>query len=171
MKKYFLILLIIAGCNTSNPEKEALQTVTNFLTWYNENYNEANSFILVNQDSAYYSVNFEQTEKYLDYLKSSGYVTDAYLNNFRTYFKDAEATFQKDSINEGPPPGFDYDLVLYTQEPELVIEKRNNPVILSKKIKDDSITLNLNLEMPLQFQLSKQHAKWMIDKILYFEKK
>ena len=171
MKRFLIILVFLSSCNNSNPEKEALQTVTNFLGWYNENYNDANSFILVNQDSAYYSVNFEQTEKFLSYLKSSGYVTGAYLNHFRAYFKDAETTFQKDSINEGPPPGFDYDIVLYTQEPELVIEKRKNPIVLSKEIKDDTIILNLNLELPLQFQLSKQNAKWMIDRIQYFDQK
>lgn len=172
MKKSFLLFLMLASCKVSDPQKEALQTVTDFLGWYSTNYNQANSFGLVNQgDSVFYSVNFEEAEKYLAYLKSSGFVSDAYLNNFRTYFKESDEVFKKDPINEGPPPGFDYDIVLYTQEPELVIQKRAQPKIISSEIRDDTATLNLDMEMKLQFVLSKQDGAWKIDKISYFEEK
>ena len=66
-------------------------------------------------------------------MKSSGFVSDGYLDVFRDYFKQADEAFRKDPINEGPPPGFDYDIVLLTQEPDLVIEK-GNAVTIEKNI-------------------------------------
>src|SRR5687767_3694522 len=107
MKKYFVFILLVMGCSAPSEKEDPLQTVKDFLNWYGIQYKEANSFRLVNQGSGEnYSVNFEETEKFLTYMKSSGFVSEAYLNDFRSYFKDAEQTFKKDPINEGPPPGF-----------------------------------------------------------------
>jgi len=170
MKKYLFIFLIFASCKTGNPQKEVVQTVQDFLGWYEANYQHANSFGLVNQgDSIVYSINFKETEKYLAYLKTSGFVSDAFLENFRTYFREADAVLKKDPVNEGPPPGFDFDIILYTQEPELVFEKRSNPVILSNEIKTDTAILLLDAGMKLQFSLSKKDGKWVIDQITYPE--
>jgi hypothetical protein len=166
MKKFFIVLALFASCQARDPQKEALQTVTAFLSWYETNYHHANSFGLVNQDdSVFYSVNFEETEKYLGYLKSSGFVSDAYLNSFRKYFNEAEAAFKKDPINEGPPPGFDYDIILFTQEPELVFEKKNNPTVLVSTVTENTAVLQLDIGMKLHFNLSRNNGKCLIDGI------
>jgi hypothetical protein len=170
MKKYLIIFAILASCQSGNPEKEALKTVTDFLSWYETNYQQANSFGLVNQgdSTVFYSVNFEETEKFLAYLKSSGFVSETYLNNFREYFNKAEQTFKAGPVNEGPPENFDYDIVVLTQEPELVFEKKNSPVVLSSDVKKNTAVLNLSIGMQLQFKLSKENSKWLIDQISYF---
>ena len=165
MKKLLILTLLLIGCSTQ-PQQDPLQTVKDFLNWYGVHYKEATSFGLVNQgNGANYSVNFEETEKFLAYMKSSGLVSDAYLNNFRSYFKEAEESFIKDPINEGPPPGFDFDIVLLTQEPELVIEKGKNPTVIFSSIKDDVATLNLDVDMKLQFTLTRENGNWKIDAI------
>ena len=169
MKK-FLLLVLLLGCGAPSQQQDPLQTVKDFLKWYGVHYKEATSFGLVNQgDGVYYSVNFGETEKFLAYMKSSGFVSDEYLNNFRTYFKEAEEVFKKDSINEGPPPGFDFDIVLQTQEPELVIEKGNNPILISSQVHDEEATLNLDVGMKLTFTLTKDKSGWKIDWISYYE--
>ena len=166
MKKYFILLLLLE-CSAPKQEHDPLQTVKDFLNWYGVHYKEATSFGLVNQgDGAYYSVNFEETEKFLTYLKSSGFVSDEYLNGFRKQFKEAQYFFEKDPINEGPPQGFDYDIVLWTQEPDLVIEKGKNPTIIFSSIQDDVATLNLDVYMNLQFTLSLDNGNWKIDRIV-----
>ena len=166
MKKYFILLFVI-GCGSPKQEQDPLQTVKDFLNWYGVHYKEANSFSLVNQgDSVNYSVNFEETEKFLTYLRSSGVVSDNYLNILRRQFIEAQLVFEKDPINEGPPQGFDYDIVLWTQEPDLVIEKGKSPTLISSKIHDDSATLRLDVYMRLQFELSKSNGQWKIDRII-----
>lgn len=170
MKKILVISMLLIGCGTPTQQPDPLQTIKDFLNWYGVHYKEANSFGLVNQgDSVNYSVNFEETEKYLAYLKSSGFVSDEYLKAFRKQFREAQYFFEKDPINEGPPQGFDYDIVLWTQEPDLVIEKGKNPILLSSEIHDDSATLRLEMYMKLQFVLTKKDQKWLIDKITYIE--
>jgi len=170
MKKYLILILLLTDCSAPKQETDPLQTVKDFLSWYGIHYKEVNSFGLVNQgEGVFYSVNFEETEKFLASLKSSGLVSDMYLNNFRTYFKEAEETFKKDSINEGPPPGFDYDIVVLTQEPDLVIEKGKDPTVLSSSIRDNKATLELDVYLKLRFDLSKSNGAWKIDRISYLE--
>lgn len=165
MKKYFFLLLLI-GCTTPRQQPDPLQTVKDFLAWYGANYKEANSFGLVNQgDSVYYSVNFEETEKFLAYLKSSGFVSDKYLSGFRKKFSEAQLAFEKEPMNEGPPLGFDYDIVLWTQEPDLVIEKAKNPIITFSSIRDGEASIGLDVYMKLQFDLSQDNGAWKIDRI------
>ncbi|HEU5292996.1 MAG TPA: hypothetical protein VFU05_20265 [Cyclobacteriaceae bacterium] len=166
MKKYFFLLLLI-GCTTPKQQQpDPLQTVKNFIIWYGTNYQEANSFGLVNQgDSAFYSVNFEETEKYLAYLKSSGFVSDEFLSGFRKKFSEAQINFEKDPMNEGPPLGFDYDIVLHTQEPDLVIEKAKNPTIIFSSIRDNEATISLDVEMKLEFKLTLIDGNWKINRI------
>jgi len=170
MKKILVISMVLIGCGAPTQQQDPLQTVKDFLNWYGVNYKKATSFGLVNQgDSVNYSVNFEETEKFLAYLKSSGFVSDEYLNAFRKQFTAAQYFFEKDPINEGPPQGFDYDIVLWTQEPDLVIEKGKNPILISSEIHDDSASLRLDVYMKLQFNLSKKDQKWLIDRISYIK--
>lgn len=165
MKKYFFVLLIL-GCGSPKEQPDPLQTVKDFLSWYGNNYKEANSFGLVNQgDSVFYSVNFQETEKFLAYLKSSGFVSEKYLTGFRKYFAAAQLTFDKDPVNEGPPMNFDYDIILWTQEPDLVIERGKNPTVIFSSIQDNEATIALDVYNKLQFDLSKENGVWKIDRI------
>jgi hypothetical protein len=166
MKKCLVIFLFLAGCGTTKHTPDPLLTVKDFLTWYGVHYKDVNSFALVNQGNGItYSVNFEETEKFLKVLKESGFVSDAYLQNFRIYFKEADAAFKKDPVNEGPPPGFDYDIVLFTQEPDAVLAQGKNPTVLLSQIKDDKAVLKLDLYVKLQFSLSLHAGSWKIDRI------
>jgi hypothetical protein len=172
MKYYLLfsLLFLLPGCKTNNPQQEALQTIKAFLAWYETHYSAANAFPLVNQgNEVYYSVNFEECEKFLAYLKSSGYVSDSYLDNFRTHFKNAQAEFEREPQNDGPPPGFDYDIVLLTQEPEWIFEHREKTTLISSEVQANKAILNLEIGFKLQFTLSKQNDRWLIDAIAYFE--
>ena len=171
MKKLIVIIALLTSCEGRNSQDEPLQCVKDFLTWYELNYQKANSFGLVNQgdSTVFYSVNFEETEKFLAYLKSSGFVSETWLRNFREQFKKAEQNFKDEPINEGPPPGFDYDIVLLTQEPDMVFGKKNDPLIISSEVRGENAVLKLDLGMKLQFSLTKEDGKWKIDRITYAE--
>ena len=166
MKKLTVLFIILMGCGTATQKQDPVETVQQFLIWYETNYKEANAFALVNQGvGVNYSVNFEETEKFLSYLKSSNLVTDAYLNAFRKHFIEAQRFYENEPINEGPPPHFDYDIVLYTQEPDWVFEKRKDLKIISSEIQDENATLNVDVGMKLQIGLSKKDQRWLIDRI------
>lgn len=167
MKKFLILLLLVVSCGKLTEQKDPLQPVKDFLKWYGDHYKEATAFGLVNQaDSINYSVNFEETEKFLAYLKSSGFFSDKYLDEFRKQFEEAQRTFEKDSINEGPPPGFDYDIVLWTQEPELVFRRASDPPVIFSEVNENTAIIELDLVTNLRFELSKGDGGWKIDRII-----
>ena len=72
------------------------KTVKEFLTWYKNNYTQTNSFGFTYQDKqGNYHVSVQQGEEYLKYLKSSGYISDVYVNLWMQYFKDKSDYLEK----------------------------------------------------------------------------
>ncbi len=151
--------------------KESLNTVIDFLNWYKNNYETVNQFNLVknkgvNYDSTkFYSVNFEESEKYLKKLKSSGFISDNYINKWRKYFKEHDEYLKKNPQNDGPPYGFDYDFVLLTQEIDKTIESNVKLKLLDIKESNESSIVKIDIMMRLSFSLSKCNGKWLIDNI------
>ena len=71
--------------------KQPAANILNFLRWYRANSQQLKKIELVthstNPDSAsYYVVNAAGTEKYLNELKKSGFVSDKYIAWWRAYF-------------------------------------------------------------------------------------
>jgi len=67
-------------------KKQPAGTILNFLRWYRANITQLKKIEMVshstNPDSAmYYTVNTAGTEKYLDELQKSGFVSEKYLTN------------------------------------------------------------------------------------------
>ena len=151
--------------------KESLNTVIDFLNWYKNNYETVNQLNLVknkgvNYDSTkFYSVNFEESEKYLKKLKSSGFISDNYINKWRKYFKEHDEYLKKNPQNDGPPYGFDYDFVLLTQEIDKTIESNVKLKLLDIKESNESSIVKIDIMMRLSFSLSKCNGKWLIDNI------
>lgn len=147
----------------NNPQ---ITLIRNFLKWYQLNYIEINSISLVDlkEDSlaAQYEINLKNIERYLDIFKKSGYVSEVYINNMRDYFKKANENLLKTKQNDGPPEGFESDLVLFTQEPEDILKHLNS-------IKIEQISINKckvhSLASDLIFTLKFQNGNFLIDKI------
>lgn len=97
-------------------------TVVHFLKWYRKNYTSNLLRNLVNNADANtdttkpYSVNFKETERYLSDLKSSGFLSEKFLNTWRNYFRECDDYFIQHPQYDGPPDGFNYDLILNTQD-------------------------------------------------------
>lgn len=136
--------------------------------WYRANYDKVNAIPVVNQkDGENYTVNFEEVDRYLALLKSSGYLADEFEYNFRQYFQSADQNLRANPVMEGPPPGFEYDLIIWTQEPEVVLND-TVPAIVSEQPAQGRTTLNLayGKVMNLQFRLVQVDGKWLIESIL-----
>ena len=150
--------------------KEPAKTVINFLKWYRENEKELSKIQMVNmppieETNSFYTVNFDETERYLTELKKSGFVSDKYLERRRDYFKKADIKLRQDPVNDGPPDGFEFDLILLTQDIDDTLEAINNPKLISSQITKDNAIVKLDIMMRLEYKLSKQGDKWLIDHI------
>ena len=150
--------------------KEPVKTVVDFLKWYRENHEKISKIQMVNMPpvedtDSFYTVNFDETEGYLTLLKKSGFVSDRYLQQWRDYFKKAGKKLEQDKVNDGPPEGFEFDFVLWTQEIDETLEAINEPKLISEKITQNKAIVKIDIMMRLEFKLSKQNGKWLIDDI------
>jgi hypothetical protein len=150
---------------------ESVKTVFDFLRWYRANYKQLSQITLVNKSAAdhdstkYYSVNFKGAEDYLSRLKGSGYISDKYIDEWRRYFQEREKNFKKNPQKDGPPDGFEFDFVLWTQEVDETLEKIENPKLIEVKESSTSSIVKVDIMMRLGFTLSKNNGKWLIDNI------
>lgn len=152
--------------------KEPYDRVISFLKWYKMNYKEVNKFELVNNatledydSTKYYSVNRDQTEAYLEKIKSSGFVSENYIIEWRKYFEICDSDFKKNPQNDGPPEGFDCDFILRTHDIEEAFIAIDKPRIIYSKISENKAVLKIDIiQSTLNFHLSKTNGIWLIDK-------
>ena len=79
----------------SKDSTNAVKTIRGFLKWYKANYKKSSAFRLVGTDkSGYYFVDKKVCEKYLKHLKSSGFISDTYLQLWRNYFSEMNQNFK-----------------------------------------------------------------------------
>ena len=147
--------------------QQARQTVVSFLAWYKNHIQEANRIPLVNQTGGKpYSVNLKNGERYLTYLKSSQLLTDAYLNQWRTFFKERQAGFRQSPQSEGPPTGFDYDLVMLNQDVDMQFAGLKSLKMGKVVIRNNKATVGFTLLDTYEFRLVRQNGRWLINEIL-----
>jgi hypothetical protein len=175
------------GCNGSRISKFVIQydqdsiknfkacsciaTVRKFLKWYKEQYTEISSIQLVllsgNNDSARYKVNFNNAKKYIDLLRSSGFFSNEFLKDKIKYFQKCDKILKIKRQNDGPPVGFEADLILFTQEPESVFEKSESMRIdIFKKRSKGTMELRLqSIDNNLLFKMVISSMECLISSI------
>ena len=147
--------------------EQARNAVLNLLSWYKNNIGAASRIQLVNQkEGTPYSVNFKNGERYLTFLKSSNRLTDSYLNEWRKYFGERDAGFKFTGQKEGPPTGFEYDLVMLSQEVDLQLASLDSIKIDAVKVSNNKATVHCTLLDSYEFRLIKRNNRWMINEIL-----
>jgi hypothetical protein len=146
-------------------------TVVNFLKWYRDNDTSlANDLVLNNGEgrdtSKNYAVNFPATEKYLQTLKSTGMISVSYIDKWRYYFKSCELHFIQQPSKEGPPPGFDYDFILQSQEdPGLDELDKVKFELLDKELNSEQVIIKFPSGYQYKYFLSRSDRHWLIDDI------
>ncbi len=155
----------VVGLNNSNDKLEMIKTVKGFLHWYKKNYTKANSFGFTYQDrNGNFQVSTTQGLEYLKFLKSSGFISQKYVDVWLKYFMDKAQYLKENPQNEGPPEGFEFDLVLITQEPELVFKEIEKMTFTVTEKKGDKAILQIN-GLGYNIDLVKESGKWMIEYI------
>ncbi|RRB10554.1 hypothetical protein EHT87_29740 [Larkinella knui] len=113
-----------------------------------------------------YSVNFKNGEKYLAYLRSSHLLTDTYLNEWRIYFRERQQGFQLTHQNEGPPTGFEYDLVLLSQDVDVQLDSLKKLKITKVTVQKDRASVEFDLLASYECRLIRKNGVWLINEIL-----
>lgn len=114
-----------------------------------------------------YSVNFDATDKYLAELAKSGFISDVYVASMRDYFKKCDKHFTEALQYTDPPDGFDFDLIMWSQEYDEALANIDKTKVISQSVSANHATVNLGFPGggSLIYELSSQGDKWLIDKI------
>lgn len=151
---------------SKNDTLAIIDNIKAFLIWYKNNYLKVNEFEFTSSDSTgNYVVNTKECEKYLQYLKSSELISEDYIQEWRKYFSSRKEYFIDNPQNEGPAEGFDMDLVLITQEPELILDAIDKLEFKAIEINSNNAVMQVNGEFMYNFEMSKKEGKWKIDYI------
>jgi hypothetical protein len=148
------------------------KVVRNFLNWYKENRERLNKYRLVSGDpenkTKAYRVDFAETEKYLNELKKSGFVSNQYISTFRKYFRTADANLEQYPQYEGPPEGFGFDLVLKADDYKEVLDHFAKMKVITKPVNADSVKVYVRFPtVVMMFRLSRSGKSWLIDSLDY----
>jgi len=147
--------------------------VVNFMNWYKSNYDAINKIELVSDDldsdpPKPYKVDTLGCIAYLKKFQESGFVSSKYLEKWSNYFKDREKYWDANPQFDGPPDGFEYDFVLFTQEiDETLASIKNIQILQIEKTDQNQISVKVDIaSMRLSFYLSEYDGKWLIDNIV-----
>lgn len=148
----------------------AQKVITKFLQWYKENINEANSFpILIKDSGNNYMVNKKAVTDYLNFIKSSKCISPKYIAYWQKFFDDKAVQLKKDKIQSDIPDDFDFDFVLITQEPDLILNQLSHIEfkIISVSTKGALISVSWSGKelMKYEFEMHKTNGSWQIDYI------
>ena len=158
--------------DTASTAQQPSEYVVHFLKWYNKNSKRLNDNRMVrnavgDDTTKFYSVNFDATEEYLSAFRRSGFVSSEYVHYMRRYFKQCEEHFKKNPQNDGPPDGFDFDLVMWSQDYDDDLAAPEKATVVLQKINDNKAHVRLSFPSGsnLDYRLSKSGNKWLLDKI------
>lgn len=189
-----LSVFISLGCNNQSqensveeiPKPESVHTqddieinnedcssaVKEFLSWYKIHFDSLKALQLVDliEDSVnvHYRINFNNAQKYIGELKASGLFTEEYLENLLRYFKERDGEFVKENQSDGPPIGFEADLLLHTQEPELVL--KNFASLKIEYVKPLLLKL-VSIDNDLVFEFKVKDGRCLIESIKFMPKR
>ena len=151
---------------------DAANAAINFLKWYKQHRDTITKIEMVNnvtygenEKGKPYSVNFGKAQEYLSALRASGYISDKYMSNQMDYYKKCDKYFKENPELGGPPVGFDFDLVLWTQEIESTLAAIDTAKVMEQVTGSDTAAVTLDVMMQLKFRMSKAGGKRLIDNI------
>lgn len=146
-------------------------TIIAFLTWYRDNEERLRQIQLVKggleDTTTFYSVDFLATEKYLSELKKSGYVSNKFLDTLRQNFNKSNEDLKAHPQNDGPPPGFEADLIMKAQDYMSVWDGLNKAKLIEKNINNNTahIVYLFADYYRMKFLMSKSGKHWLIDSL------
>lgn len=148
--------------------READSTIRDFFSWYKNNYDTVNSYPLVitgNGDTnVQYRLNKKGAEQYLSVLQSSGKVTANLIAFYHRAFTMCDSIMLSDKQTDGPPYGFEADMILCSQDPESSFDEILQNKQFEIKLQGDTAYTTFG-EGKTPLSLIHTNNRWLIDKI------
>lgn len=180
----FISLITMISCHNVNStsvikENSPEASVIKFLKFYNSHLEDVSNFRFVNDinpddTTDFYKINYDQTEKYLDLLKSSGYISDSYIKSQKQFFKNCDTKYRETHQNDGPPENLDVDLVMNANaDYEEELSTLDSIKVIKSEISGNraKVILQFIYNDRKQYDMSLNNKTWQIDKIAnIFEK-
>jgi hypothetical protein len=115
----------------------------------------------------YYVVNTNSTEKYLNELQKSGFVSEKYLYKWRAYFNSCNGGLKKNPQTQTPVKGLDFDYVMLSKDCDEDLARIEKSTVEYQSITNDQgfIIVSLPTAGRLKYWIAKQDGKWVIDDI------
>ncbi|UHO40436.1 DUF3828 domain-containing protein [Chryseobacterium capnotolerans] len=157
-------------------DNSAIETVKSFMIWYRDNEDNLSHFNTIkggpqeNDPPTDYSINFDQVDKEIAFMKSSHFLSEKFLAAYRQNYVEGDEYFKKNPANDGPPHGFDYDYFFKTQD-DYQSDVRDIEAVkfTVKQISSQLSYVQFHLKnsgMTYQYILSKnKDHQWQIDSI------
>lgn len=157
-------------CNTLLLKEDPLparKIINKFLQWYKVNLHKANSFAILTKESAgNYMIDKTACTAYLNFIKSSKCISAKYIAYWQTYFDDKAIELQQNPIQSDIPEGFDFDFVLVTQEPDIVLNQLSSVTFKTISINNEVAIIGLKWPgkdpMEYEFEMYKTKDGWQI---------
>ncbi len=152
--------------NISNDETK--KAVNFFFDWYKQKYDTISSIVLVtipDDGKSLYSVNFDNSKVYINVLNSSGLFTNNFLRQKEIYFNSCNLRMKREKQTDGPPIGFEHDLLLLSQEPDFALEKIEEAKFINTQKTNNKYIVDTRILNDLRFYLILDGTKYLIDSI------
>jgi len=174
---YTLATLFIASAQKlSKDQQDIKNAVTSFYKWYQKNDHTINSFKLYKgkkkKDLPPYVIDWKEVDRYFSYIrKNVPLLGEAFIENEKKFFKNAEKEFIKDPEDE-IAPGFDYDRFTGSQEDpkytvDILLDKKSTwsisvapdgktaKVLINHKISSDTEKFRIELDKEGSWRIAK----------------
>lgn len=154
------------------PKETPKKVVRDFLTWYKNNRENLQKYVLVPVNTGdsvrAYRVDFKEADKYLNELKKSGFVSDKYIASFRKYFEESDANLEKYPQYDGTPNGFGFDLVLKASDHNEILGRLSKIKIITKPVNAETAKVYIRFPtVVMALTLTRSGKTWLIDSLDY----
>jgi hypothetical protein len=188
--KYFLLFILTSSlcfsCKNSTPDTDPIPTDTggsqddpdlvaindavhDFYKWYDANMEELSNIQIVKGSGNATTLVSEQLDTYHAMLLKSGFISQEYVNEDKSYLKNLEATaWKNENVEEGPLTGLDYDRFLCAQDWD--INFWTTAPVGAEGLGTDRVKATLSgteggSPREQMIELKKENGKWLIAKI------
>jgi len=158
---------------SSQQNNSALDFLKGFFKWYRTKFEYLDHHIQY-VDAGYktntpYRVNFHETERYLGILKSSGFFSNIYINNARSYFKQVDKILQQTKQSDGTVDALDHDFMMHSHDTKQLFDDVDKITLTAVNTTPFSATIKVqtpfNQDSYLLYYLTKTGDKYLINKI------
>lgn len=157
----------IAGNTTIKQKAELSAAAKVFFNWYKQTYPRLSKIELVKKTGKNnsYRVQWKQVDTFLTILENSQLFNNEFIVSWMQFFRARDEHFENNPQTSGEPLGFEYDLILLTQEPAKVLTKVSGMKISDVNYTEGYYMVETEVMNWYRLYFKKSGGKWKISDI------